>query len=87
MPEIWQKISEIRLENLEIRRKIPEILEIWREISGTWPGTLQIQPEIPKIWPEIHKTRLKASEILDTLPEFLYALLPSDAVRQQKKLF
>ena len=33
--------------NLEIRRKIPKIPEIQREIPGIWPETNQIQPEIP----------------------------------------
>ena len=56
--EIWPKISAIRLKNLEIRRKIPEILEIQREIPEIWPENLQIRPEIPEIWPDIHETRL-----------------------------
>ena len=54
--EIWPKISEIRLENLEIRRKIPEIIEILREIHGIWSETLQVRPEVPKIWPVFHET-------------------------------
>jgi len=41
---------EIRFGNLEIRREIPAILEI-RQISGIWPETLQVRPEVPKIWP------------------------------------
>jgi len=56
--EIRPQISETRLENLEIRRKFPEILEIPCEIPGIGPETLQIRPEIPKICPEIHETRL-----------------------------
>jgi len=42
--KIRTKISEIRLENLEILCKITEILAIRREI--------------PIMWPEIHSTRL-----------------------------
>jgi len=63
--EIRPKISENRLENLKIRRKIPEIFWIRSGIPGKWLETLQIWPEITKIWHEIHDSRLPIAEIPD----------------------